>query len=150
MGACVASLPTDACTTSLEVLPDGSSFVTAAGRAACVWDARALAAGPSSTFAFPFTVESASLAPAQGRIAVGGEDMWVHLLDVGSGAEVDCCKGHHGPVHAVRFAPGGASYASGSEDGTIRIWETDPAAAAAAPPPPSGPAAAEAEVVAAA
>lgn len=135
----MASLPTEACTTSLEVSGDGSSFVTAAGRAAAIWDARALAAGPSSTFAFPFTVESASLCAAAGRIAVGGEDMWVHLLEVSTGAEVDTCKGHHGPVHAVRFAPGGATYASGSEDGTIRIWETEPAAVVVAPPP--GPAA---------
>ena len=35
-------------------------------------------------------------------------------------------------MHCIRFAPDGATYSSGSEDGTIRIWQTDYAQKAAA------------------
>jgi hypothetical protein len=38
----------------------------------------------------------------QSRFVAGGEDMWVHLHDADTGAELEVNKGHHGPVHTVR------------------------------------------------
>ncbi|GFY99800.1 transducin/WD40 repeat-like superfamily protein [Actinidia rufa] len=82
----------------------------------------------AESYNMPCTVESASLEPKYGyKFIAGGEDMWIHVFDFHTGEEIACNKGHHGPVHCVRFSPGGESYASGSEDGTVRIWQTGPA-----------------------
>lgn len=70
----------------------------------------------------PHMAESASYCAAKQRFVAGGEDLWVYLYDFETGAELECNKGHHGPVHAVRWSPVYEAYASGSEDGTIRIW----------------------------
>jgi len=48
--------------------------------------------------------------------------MWVRILDLVSGDEVTCLKGHHGPIHCARFSPSGESLSSGAGDSTIRIW----------------------------
>ena len=56
----------------------------------------------------------------------GGSDLWVRVFDFETGEMQECHKGHHGPVRCLRYSPGGETFASGSEDGTIRIWQTDP------------------------
>ncbi|KAG9723362.1 hypothetical protein KCU73_g13716, partial [Aureobasidium melanogenum] len=40
-----------------------------------------------------------------------------------SGAEIETRKGHHGPVWTSAFSPDGKLYATGSEDGTIKLWK---------------------------
>lgn len=69
-----------------------------------------------------YDVEAASYCPEKNVIVAGGSDMWVHVHDAGTGEELDTGRGHHGPVHCMKFSPLGDRFVSGSEDGTIRIW----------------------------
>jgi len=58
---------------------------------------------------------------AQAFVAAGG-NFWVYVHDYETGEELQCNKGHHGPVYGMRFTPDGSTYASAGDDGTIRLW----------------------------
>jgi serine-threonine kinase receptor-associated protein len=65
-----------------------------------------------------------SLHPYGHRFIVGGNDLYVYVYNFHTGMEMECCKGHHGPIRCCRYSPnGGTMFASGSEDGTIRLWQ---------------------------
>ncbi|XP_076922116.1 uncharacterized protein LOC143583787 [Bidens hawaiensis] len=122
-GKLVHTLETKSPVTSAEVSKDDRYITTADGSSVKFWDANHF--GLVKSYDMPCNVESASLEPKFGdKFIAGGDDMWIRLFDFNTGEEIGCNKGHHGPVHCVRFSPGGESYASGSEDGTIRIWQT--------------------------
>jgi serine-threonine kinase receptor-associated protein len=89
----------------------------------------------------PTNCYSASLHPDKKVFVCGGEDLNVYKFDFASGEEIgeffvfltndayrfcfaELNKGHFGPVHCIRFSPDGELYASGSEDGTVRMWQT--------------------------
>ena len=66
-----------------------------------------------------------TLHPSGTKFVCGGGGLWVHVIDFVTGAQLECHKGHHGPIRCVRYAPHGTTFASGSEDGTIRLWQTE-------------------------
>ena len=67
------------------------------------------------------------------RVGELDSDLIVYVLDYETGEIMERNKGHHGPVRCLRYHPDGLTYATGSEDGTIRLWETFPQGTASAP-----------------
>ena len=59
----------------------------------------------------------------------GASDLWLREIDVESGEVTQTFKGHHGPIRCVRYHPNGKVGGSGSEDGTVRLWDLTPVAA---------------------
>lgn len=110
----------------LELSPKvGDLLTVCAGQDVTFLDAQTLQRVKAHKMPMHFREEGgASLHPDRQLFIAGGSDLWVRVFDYATGLELECHKGHHGPVRCLRYAPGGDSYATGSEDGTIRCWRT--------------------------
>ncbi|KKY25313.1 putative wd repeat protein [Phaeomoniella chlamydospora] len=79
------------------------------------------------TMKFPHEVASVSVNLEASRIVTGGrDDFWVRIYDWNdhdTQKELEVQKGHHGPVWSISWSPDGNLYATGSEDGTIKLWK---------------------------
>jgi serine-threonine kinase receptor-associated protein len=129
-GGEVQKVPTKSNVSSIELSRDSSTLTTTIGKEVVFFEPERLQVVKSYTL--PVELNSASLAPPASqsilpdgpRFVAGGLNFWVYVHDYQTGKELEVHKGHHGPVHCLRFAPDGETYASGSEDGTIRLWQT--------------------------
>uniref|UniRef100_A0A7S2XYA9 Serine-threonine kinase receptor-associated protein n=1 Tax=Fibrocapsa japonica TaxID=94617 RepID=A0A7S2XYA9_9STRA len=109
----------------MEMSRDSRTVTVAAGTQVNFLSAEDLSVLKAHQMPVNFREEGgASLHPDKTKFIAGGSDLWVRVFDYETGQELECHKGHHGPVRCLRYSPDGGSYATGSEDGTIRIWQT--------------------------
>jgi len=119
----VISRPLKSAITSIEMSLNSRHISTTAGKEVTFWDCQKFEVEKS--FTLGLELNSASLAPDSSTFVVGGSsDFWARVYEFNTGKELEILKGHHGPVHCVHFAPDGSTFATGSEDGTIRLWQS--------------------------
>jgi len=115
-------LDTPAQLSSVQVSIDGSVITAASGQFVSFWDSKKLTI--IKTHKLSTKIDCASYHPNAKFFVTGTSvELWARAHDFNTAEEVAVNKGHHGPVRCLAFNPSGDSYASGSEDGTIRIWE---------------------------
>ena len=117
----VQTIAVGAAITDMEISRDGATVTTASGRTVTVFDTATRAV--KSKFDLAIDIQTVSLRPDGKQFVAGGADMWVHVFDAADGSELSVHKGHHGPVHCVRYSPEGDFYASGAGDATVRLWK---------------------------
>ncbi|KAG9125422.1 hypothetical protein FRC07_007658 [Ceratobasidium sp. 392] len=114
--------------TSMELSVPTSTLIITHGKTVSFVPLGGPDSGPGHQVPLAFAPSSASVHPLLGdRFVVGSvNDPWVRVYGLAEGEEREVYKGHHGPVHCVEYSPDGEMYATGSEDGTIRLWQTTP------------------------
>ncbi|KAJ2372141.1 hypothetical protein IW150_004261 [Coemansia sp. RSA 2607] len=124
----VKTLDAGSSVTSVSLTHDGKLLSCAAGNRVLAWDMDAFKVAKDMTMSYEVSV--AAINPQRTRMVTGGRsDLLIRSCEYESGKELETHKGHHGPVHDACFSPDGEIYATGSEDGTVRLWQTSPGTA---------------------
>ena len=129
------TLPTASASTLSPSHSSDAGLVSVAAGNTCYFFSGARPGELAKSVTFDHDVASVAVNVSAGRFVTGGmNDTWVRLWDWdGTRADevetensknlIEVQKGHHGPIWSISYSPDGKLYATGSEDGTIKLWK---------------------------
>jgi len=122
----ISSYTVDGTIGSCELNPSMSTLSVAAGKTAYFFSGTTPGQMLKSV-TLPREVASVAFHESERKFVTGyHQDTWANVWDLDADATkepLDTWKGHHGPIWSLGFSPDGKLCASGSEDGTVKLWK---------------------------
>ena len=107
--------------TCIEMSRDNQVFIVSHGNQVELYDSATF--NKLNAFTIPNPVSACCIHPNKSVFVCAGENFTLYKYSLETGTELESFKGHFGPIHCLQFSPDGEIYASGSEDGTLRLWQ---------------------------
>lgn len=83
---------------------------------------RTMSVAGGKEIAMPFVIMASAVSPNSNKVAVGGDNETIEILNLSDLKPESRLTGHNGIVHSLAYSSDGKLLASGSEDTTAKLW----------------------------